>query len=271
MKKPLISFFALSVLFICQQIFMEVIKGTTIHRLQSQWLHWRYLHQGIFFFGVPLLMLFLLRRKPSCYALCWNRHVLISVITIMSLTLALPILVDLVTGKLQPAKASLGYLLSTLVFQVIFSGCGEELSFRGMYQGEMDRVSQKRFRIGSTRFGIGLFVGAFFFGLGHLDISRYIDGGDLNYLWFLLATMIGLFLGFIREFVKCIWIVGCIHASYDTYYYLVKPSIAGAIVHVLAICIVYYLLFSRRIHAGNHLVEQTDPADSSIASRSQSG
>lgn len=250
MKKTLISLFALSLLFICHQVFIEVIEGTTIHRLQSQWLHWRYFHQAIFFFGIPLLVLLLLRRKPSCYALRWNRHVLISIVTIISLTLVLPILADLVMGKLQPVKASLGYLLSTLVFQVIFSGCGEELSFRGMYQGEIDRVSQKRFRIGSTRFGVGLFVGAVFFGLAHLDILSYFNGGNLNYSWFFLATLMGLFFGFAREFVGCVWIVGFIHASYDTYCYLVKPSIAGWITFVAGITIVNALLFSRKIHAG---------------------
>jgi len=249
-KKTLAPLFLLSLLFVCQLIFTKVIEGTTIHRLESQWLHWKYLHQAIFFFGIPLSVVILLKRKPSCYALCWNRHALISVVTILSLTIVLPILADLITGKLRPAKASLGYLLSTLVFQVIISGCGEELTFRGMYQAEMDRVSRRRFRIGNTHFGIGLFVGAFFFGLWHLDILGYLNGGDLNYQWLFLATMIGLFLGFAREFVGCIWIVGCIHASYDTYYYLVKPSIAGAIVHVAAITIVHGLLFSRRLHAG---------------------
>jgi len=249
-EKTLKSLFSLCLLFICHQVFIEVIEGTTIHRLQSQWLHWRYFHQAIFFFGVPLLVLILLRREPSCYALRWNRHVLISIVIIISLTLVLPILADLVMGKLQPVKASLGYLLSTLLFQVIFSGCGEELSFRGMYQGEMNRVSPKRFRIGNTRFGIGLFVGAVFFGFAHLDISDYFTGGHLNYLWFFLATLIGLFLGFVREFVGCVWIVGFIHASYDTYYYLVKPSMAGWITFAAGIITVNALLFSRKIHAG---------------------
>jgi len=219
------------------------------------------MHQAVFLFGVPILALVVLRRKPSDYAISWNRHVLVSIATIMGLTLVVPIAADLAVGELHPVRASTGYLLSTLVFQTIFSGCGEELCFRGMYQGEIDRVMKKRFRIAGTHIGPGVFVGALFFGLGHLGISSALKGASLNFGAFATTCLIGLFLGFVRTFVGCIFIVGFLHASLDTYSYLVRPSIPGQVVHFIAIGVVFYLLFNRNIHAGERIAEQSGRSD----------
>ena len=254
-KKAVITLLALALLFVAHQVFIRAIQSTSLYEWQSKYLHWRYMHQAVFFFVVPLLALVVLRRKPSAYALSWNRHVLASISTIIALTLLLPILVDLCVGQLRPVRASAAYLLSTLVFQVIFSGCGEELCFRGMYQGEIDRALGKRFRIGATRFGPGLFIAALLFGVGHLGISGSLDGAPLHLKAFVATSLIGLFLGFVREYVGCIFIVGFLHASFDTYSCLVQPSLPGRIVHFIAIGIACYLLFSRRLHVGERIAE----------------
>ena len=261
MKTTTRTLTALALLFAAHQVFIHVIEPISVIRLLNRQLHWRYVHQAVFFFGVPILMLAIFRRRASDYALLWNRHVAVSIATILGLTLALPITVDFVVGQLTPVKASMGYLLSTLVFQTIFSGCGEELSFRGMYQGEVNRVAGRGFRIGSTRFGLGVFVGALFFGLGHVGISNVLHGGSPNFAWFAYAGLIGLFLGFVREFVGCVIIVGFLHASLDTYSHLVQPSIPGRVVHFIAVGVVCYLLFNRKIHAGERIPEQSAADD----------
>jgi membrane protease YdiL (CAAX protease family) len=158
--------------------------------------------------------------------------------------------VDIAAGKLRLVNADVGYIVSTLVFQIIFSGCGEELYFRGMYQGEVDRVCGKTFRIGGTHFGFGAIVGALAFGLAHLELSNFMEWGFLDLKTLVAVCLTGLFLGFVREFVGCIFIVGFLHASFDTYRSLVQPSVPGRVVHVAAIGLVCYLVFSRRIHAG---------------------
>ena len=261
MKRIFMTLLALALLFIVRQVFLSAIESTGVYQLQRRFLHWRYIQQAVFFFGVPVLALTVLRRKPSEYALRWNHHVLVSIATMIGLTLVVPIVVDCAVGGLRPVRTSMGYLLSTLVFQVVFSGCGEELCYRGMYQGEVDRVFGKRFRIGGTCFGPGVFVGAFFFGLGHLGISGAMKGASLNGSAFATTCLIGLCLGFVREFVGCIWIVGILHASLDTYSYLVHPSMPGRVVHFIAIGVVCYLLFSRRIHAGGRIAEQAAGGD----------
>jgi membrane protease YdiL (CAAX protease family) len=261
MKKTIAVFVALTLLFVAHQLFMYAITSTDIYRLQGKLLHWRYMHQALFFFGVPTLALTVLHRKPSDYAVSWNRSVVVSIGTILGLTLILPIVADLAVGKLQPVRSSMAYVVSTLVFQTIFSGCGEELCFRGMYQGEIDRVWGRRFRIGSTHLGPGIFVGAFFFGLGHLVKSGVVVAGPLDFAAFASAGVIGLFFGFVREFVGCVFIVGFLHASFDTYTSLVQPSIPGQIVHFITIGVVCYLLFSRKIHAGQQMDEASAGVD----------
>ena len=255
MKNTIITLVALAALLILHQWFVAAIESTRIYELQTKYLHWRYIHQAVFFLVAPLLAIVILRRKPSVYALRWNRYVLAAIAAIVGLTLIVPIAADLVAGQLRPVKAGAGYLLSTLIFQTLFSGCGEELFFRGMYQGEVDRVFSKRIRIGGTSLGPGVLVGALLFGLGHLGISSAMKGAPLNFEAFAITCLIGLFLGFVREFVGCIFIVGFLHASIDTYSYLVQPSAIGRIAHFMAIGVVCYLLFSRRIHAGKHIVE----------------
>ncbi len=258
MKKTVGVILILSVLFLMHQTFAVAIEGTAIYRYQVRLLHWRYLHQAVFFFGVPALALVVLRRRPSDYGLVWDRNVPVGIAKIMGLTLVVPLLVDALVGSLRPAKPGAGYLLATLVFQTVFSGCGEELGFRGMYQGEMNRVSKKRFKIGETRFGPGLVVAAVFFGLGHLGIVRALKGGSLHYVPCATTFLIGAFLGFTRELVGCIWIVGFLHASLDTYPSLVQTSVAGRVAHSLGIGIVCYLLFRGRIYAKKPVAGQQD-------------
>ncbi len=261
MKRALLVVLAIALLFTLHQGFVIAIESTRIYQLQMQYLHWRYIHQAVFLIPVPVLALSVLHRKPCEYGLLWNRHVSQGIIIMLILTLMVPIAVDLAAGKFQLARPSIGYLMSTLVFQIVFAGCGEELFFRGMCQSETDRLLRSRLRIGRTLCGPGILVGAFFFGLGHLGISSAMKGACLNLGAFAATCVIGLALGFVREFVGSIFIVGFLHASINLYPQLMQPSIPGRVVYLIALAGVFYLCFSRRIHANNQLSNKAIQSD----------
>jgi membrane protease YdiL (CAAX protease family) len=260
MKRIARALAALTLLFAVHHAFVYFMVSTDLYRLQRRLLGWPFLQQAVFFFAVPILALALLRREPSEYGLRWNRHVAAAGATILGLTLALPIAVDGVCGQLTPVDGG-GYLLSTLVFQVLFSGIGEELSFRGFYQGEINRAAGRPLAIGHTRFGPGLLVGALFFGLGHLGITDAWRGAPVDFVAFAKSGAIGLLLGFAKEFVGSVFLVGFLHASIDTYASLVQPSIPGRVTHFVALGTVFFLLFARRIHAGDPCTEPSTRAN----------
>lgn len=242
MKATAVTLCTLVVLFVLHQVFLIAVEETAFYRWQSAVLHWRYLHQAVFCLILPVAALLVLKREPRLYAIGWNRGVFTAMACVLALTLVVPLAVDALTGNLRP-RGDAGYLLSTLVFQIVFSGIGEELYCRGMVQGEVDRVAGKPFRIGSTRFGLGLFVAALYFGLGHLGLSAALNGGELHLVSFGYTTALGLLLGYLRAHTANVFIVGAVHGGLDTYSYLVVPGY-GTFVHFVAVGVVMYLLFS---------------------------
>jgi len=56
----------------------------------------------------------------------------------------------------------------TVVFTTIFCGLGEEIFFRGYFQGRINRAVGRQFRVFGVQFGWGLIFASLIFGFGHL-------------------------------------------------------------------------------------------------------
>jgi membrane protease YdiL (CAAX protease family) len=153
----------------------------------------------------------------------------------------LPLIIETVWGELKLVKNSLRYVISTVVFQILFSGFGEELLFRGFFQGELNRVFAKKFAFGRTRFGWGMVIAAVLFGLGHLlNPFNPLEGRfGLDVGAFLGTTIVGFGFGLAREHFGGLIAVSLIHGGGDLYVSLFSLTLPGQIAVGIALIVMY--------------------------------
>lgn len=111
------------------------------------------------------------------------------------LLLLVPIGVGLATGKLNLMIAS------TILWQFVFSGFGEEFIHRGYFQSRLNHAFGRPAHLSGIQFGVGLVMASFLFGLLHVVDSYDPRIGFSSLAWELLLGnfIAGLFLGVIRE------------------------------------------------------------------------
>ena len=109
--------------------------------------------------------------------------------------LLLPIVLSIITGR-----ATL-LVTSTVLWQLIVSGFGEEIRYRGYYQSRVNQEFGKPYQIMSVRFGPGLIVSAVLFGLVHAfnTFNPLIGQYNLAWPWALWTLIGGFFFGLLRE------------------------------------------------------------------------
>lgn len=145
------------------------------------------------------VMLWVLRRQSEDKALASARSNLIVLATL----LLLPILVGLAMRRLTLI------IVSTVVWQFVFSGFGEEIFLRGYVQGRLNQAFGRPWTFFGVPCGPGLIIAALLFGLLHAFNTYNPAAGEttLAWGWALFATFGGLFFGLIRE--KTGSLLGC--------------------------------------------------------------
>jgi len=111
------------------------------------------------------------------------------------LFLLVPIGVSVALGKLNLV------IVSTVIWQFIFSGFGEEFIFRGYFQSRLNQAFGRPTRLFGIQFGIGLIVASLLFGLLHAfnTFDPAIGFSSLAWGSAISSTVAGLFLGVMRE------------------------------------------------------------------------
>lgn len=109
--------------------------------------------------------------------------------------LLLPIGLSIVTGR------STLLVTSTVLWQLIVSGFGEEIRYRGYYQSRVNQEFGKPYQIVGIRFGLGLIVSSILFGLVHAfnTFNPLIGQYALAWPWALWTLVGGFFFGLLRE------------------------------------------------------------------------
>jgi len=117
-----------------------------------------------------------------------------NLITIL-LLLFVPIVVALAMRSLSVV------VVSTVVWQFIFSGFGEEFTFRGYFQSRLNQAFGRPAKLFGIQFGVGLILASLLFGFWHAFNTFDPAVGLSSFAWgWALSTFVGgLFFGVIRE------------------------------------------------------------------------
>jgi membrane protease YdiL (CAAX protease family) len=150
------------------------------------------------------LMLWLMNRQKEVKS--GRANVLLTV-----LLLLVPIAVALAMGKLSLV------IVSTVVWQFVLSGFGEELMYRGYIQSRLNQAFGRPMRLFGVQFGAGLVVASLLFGLLHVTGSYDPALGLSSLAWGLLVGnfLAGLFLGVIYEKTGTLLAPGIAHGLPD--------------------------------------------------------
>lgn len=128
-----------------------------------------------------------------------------------SIFLFLPIGLALALGKLD------WVIVSTVIWQFVFSGFGEEFIYRGYFQSRLNQAFGRPVHLCGIQFGIGLIVASLLFGLLHVFASYDPAIGFSSLAWSRLwgNFLAGLFFGVIREKTGTLIAPGIAHGLPD--------------------------------------------------------
>ena len=114
---------------------------------------------------------------------------------VAAVLLAIPMLVGAVYGRLTLK------VFSTILWQLVFGGFGEELFYRGYVQSAVNEEYGRPWSVEGVAFGPGLLVSSALYGLDRaLNTVRPWQGVySVSWSWGLFAFSVGVFYGFLRE------------------------------------------------------------------------
>lgn len=245
MRKQLTVTFWLLLSFVALGFLLSWLKGA----MSGQWgsgSRWAYAQHMVFIL-LPLCMMLLLRRAPSLYGLSLSqiqRELAVGLAVVIWLVLV-TFLAEALFSGLPSACRTIQLDVSTVVFAILFTGFGEELLFRGFYQGEFNRVFPRKFTFGQTRFGWSLFVTAALFGLAHIfgQFNPLQGRFDLN-LGPVVHTMVaGLIFGIVREYFGGIVAASLIHGGGNLAFWLYEGSLVSMVGLTLAWALLAWFYF----------------------------
>ena len=153
--------------------------------------------------GLAIMVWILNRQKPVTS----GRRNLVTIIVL----LLLPIVVALAVRK------SSVVIVSTIVWQFVLSGFGEEFAFRGYFQSRLNQALGRPLRLFGIQFGAGLIIASLLFGLQHA-LNAYdpaIGLSSLDWGWAIATFASGLFFGVLRERSGTLLAPGIAHGLAD--------------------------------------------------------
>lgn len=153
------------------------------------------------------LILWVLNRQQETKAMTSAKG---NVITAILLFL-FPIALALVMGKLALI------VVSTIIWQLFFSGFGEEFVWRGYVQSRLNQAFGRPMRAFGVQFGWGLIIASMLFGFLHAfnTYDPAIGLSSLSWGWVLFTTFGGLLFGILREKTGSLLAPGIAHGLPD--------------------------------------------------------
>jgi len=153
--------------------------------------------------AVALMVWILNRHKPVASG---RANVLVTLVLLF-----FPIVVNLALRTLNAV------IVSTVVWQFVFSGFGEEFVWRGYVQSRLNAAFGRPWRLFGIQFGPGLIIASLLFGLLHAfnTYDPALGLSSLSWGWALWTSAAGLFFGVIREKTGTLLAPGIAHGLPD--------------------------------------------------------
>jgi len=132
-------------------------------------------------------------------------------VIIASLCLCIPIVTALAVRRLNLV------IVSTVLWQLVFSGFGEEFMWRGYVQSRLNRGFGRPWRLFGIQFGPGLIIASLLFGVQHA-LNTYnpaVGWSSLAWGWALSTFVGGLTFGAMREKTGTLLAPGIAHGLPD--------------------------------------------------------
>ncbi len=240
-QRPLVVLLGFATVFASTLCLLWLLPLSPIAALQRG-LYWDYASH-LLFIAIAMFSMVALRRAPVEYGLstrAWRRELKVGGVCFAVLAFAPPA-VHALAGPVSLAHNSVGFVLSTVIFQLVFAGFGEELFFRGFMQGELDRAMGKPYRLLNVEFGWGLVATALLFAVGHLlnPFSPFEGRYALDFGAFFLTGVAGLIFGFVRAHFGSILAAAMLHGAWDlpiTMFELDTPGQWAMSASIFAVC-----------------------------------
>ena len=108
-------------------------------------------------------------------------------------------------------------VLLTVLWLFFGAGCGEEAFFRGYIQSRVNEAFGRPFTLLGVRFGPGLIISSFLFGLVHAlnTVNYFVGRYDFAWLWLIAGFFSGLFFGVLREKTGSVLAGAVVHGLED--------------------------------------------------------
>lgn len=261
--RRIISIVEVIVVMILLDLLLVVWNLSGLGQIQIALLYWNYFSHLLFFI-VPIIVIIGASRNMKKYGLAlsywrynikWGLFLVLIVIVPIMLTVVLGF--TLVEGDIDQPN----YILSTLIFQFLFAGFGEEVLFRGYYQSRLNEGFSRKFRVFNLEFGWGVFITAILFGMVHVFFwpRLFLGGFQINIMSGIYTGMIGLVLGFVREKSGSILAPSLMHGLWDcTVVFVVQASIFTIIsIAAWSVCTIIVLT----VFAKTKLIESEQSSD----------
>lgn len=210
------------------------LSTTALSRWQRTHLEWNYAFHLLFLL-VPLGMVGMDRGRAALYGISleYAGRELRVALPLVALMVGAPLLADALFADLAMKDVIVRRgVLNTLVFQILFVGYGEEMLYRGFFQGELNRLFGRRWRWRGTPFGAGLLLASLLFGIAHLLNPFNPLRGAYGLAWgsFAGTTALACVLGMVRERMGGLLTVALLHFGliFFPLWFRVGPASGGA-------------------------------------------
>ena len=166
---------------------------------------------GGYIVALVIILSWLQKREEAGSLTPENAPSVIQNIIVVIILLLVPIFLALFLGGLTTQ------LISLVIWQLIVSGFGEEVFWRGYIQSRLNEDFGYTFEFMGVKFGWGLVITSFLFGFAHAlsPFNPFTHSYGINVWYGIYTFFAGVLLGFIREKANSIISLGLAHGLTD--------------------------------------------------------